>query len=39
MLCRYLREGIGCEKDPERAEKIARWYQDDEDRMLEMLTR
>lgn len=39
LLCRYLREGIGCEKDPERAEKIARWYQDDEDRMWEMLTR
>ena len=39
MLCRYLREGIGCEKDPERADKIRRWYEDDEDRMWEMLTR
>ncbi len=39
MLCRYLREGIGCTPDLKRAEKIARWYQDDEDRMLEMLTR
>ena len=39
MLCRYLRNGIGCEPDPERADKISRWYQDDEDRMLEMLTR
>jgi len=39
MLCRYLREGIGCEKDPERADEIHRWYKDDEDRMWEMLTR
>ena len=39
MLCRYLRNGIGCEKDPKRAEDIYRWYQDDEDRMMEMLTR
>ena len=39
MLCRYLRNGIGCEPDPERADKISRWYQDDKDRMLEMLTR
>ena len=39
MLCRYLREGIGCEPDPERADKIYRWYQDDEDRMWELLSR
>lgn len=39
MLCRYLREGIGCEKDPKRAEDIYRWHQDAEDRMWEMLTR
>lgn len=39
MLCRYLKNGIGCEKDPERADEIRRWYKDDEDRMWEMLTR
>ena len=39
MLCRYLREGIGCKPDPERAGKIYRWYQDDEDRMWELLSR
>ena len=39
MLCRYLREGIGCEKDPERADKIHRWYEDDEDRMWELLAK
>lgn len=39
MLCRYLREGIGCEPDPERADRIYRWYQDDEDRMWELLSR
>ncbi|MBR2168166.1 MAG: hypothetical protein IJ920_07665, partial [Paludibacteraceae bacterium] len=39
LLCRYLRNGIGCEKDPERAGQIYRWYKDDEDRMWEMLTR
>ena len=38
-LSRYLREGIGCEPDPERADKIYSWYKDDEDRMWEMLTR
>ena len=39
MLCRYLREGIGCTPDPKRAEDIYRWNQDAEDRMWEMLTR
>lgn len=39
LLCRYLREGIGCEKDPERAGQIYRWYKDDEDRMWELLTK
>jgi len=39
MLCRYLREGIGCTPDPKRAEDIYRWHQDAEDRMWEMLTR
>ena len=39
LLCRYLREGIGCEKNPERAGQIYRWYKDDEDRMWELLTK
>ena len=30
---------IGCEKDPERAEDIYRWNQDDEDRMWELLAK
>ncbi|MBR1878996.1 MAG: sel1 repeat family protein [Paludibacteraceae bacterium] len=39
LLYRYLREGIGCEPDPERAGKIYCWYKDDEDRMWELLTK
>ena len=39
LLCRYLREGIGCEKNPERAGQIYSWYKDEEDRMWELLTK
>ena len=39
LLCRYLRNGIGCEPDDERAGRIYRDFRDDEDRMYELLTR
>ena len=39
LLCRYLREGIGCEKNPERAGDIRSSYDDEEDRMWELLTK
>ena len=39
MLCRYLREGIGCEKNPDRAGDIRSSFNDEEDRMWELLTK
>lgn len=39
LLCRYLREGIGCEKNPERAGDIRSSFNDEEDRMWELLTK
>ena len=39
LLCRYLREGIGCEPDPERAGNIRSSYREEEDRMWELLTK
>lgn len=39
LLCRYLREGIGCTPDPERAGDIRSSYDDEEDRMWELLTK
>lgn len=39
LLCRYLREGIGCQPDPERAGDIRSSYDDEEDRMWELLTK
>lgn len=35
----YLINGIGCEKDPERAQRISYDFNDSNDRMWEMLTR
>lgn len=39
LLCRYLKNGIGCEEDYERALRIQREFKDDEDRMWELLTK
>ena len=39
LLCRYLKNGIGCEEDYDRAGRIYRDFRADEDRMWEMLTR
>lgn len=39
MLCRYLKNGIGCEADPQRALRIINSFHDDEDRMMELLSR
>lgn len=39
MLRRYLNEGIGCEKDPDRAWRVYQAYKSDEDDMWELLTR
>lgn len=39
LLCRYLREGIGCEKDPLRAADIRSAYDSEEDDMMELLSR
>ena len=39
MLCRYLNDGIGCERDYERACRIRRDYNDEEERMWELLTK
>jgi len=38
-LAYYLRNGIGCEKDPERATRIMQNLNDANDRLYEMLTR
>lgn len=38
-LIHYLREGIGCEKDTERAWQIRRDFQNEEDDLYELLTR
>ena len=39
LLCRYLKNGIGCKPDYERAIRIQREFKDDEDRMWELLTK
>ena len=39
LLCRYLKNGIGCEEDYDRALRIQREFHDDEDRMWELLTK
>ena len=39
LLCRYLKNGIGCEEDYDRALRIQREFKDDEDRMWELLTK
>ena len=39
LLCRYLKNGIGCKPDYERALRIQREFKDDEDRMWELLTK
>lgn len=36
-LASYLNTGFGCEKDPERAGSILSSYDDEEDRMMELL--
>lgn len=37
LLGRYLREGIGCTPNPERASDIWRWMKNEEDDMYELL--
>lgn len=39
LLCRYLREGIGCEPDPDRASRIRSDFRSAEDDLYEILTR
>lgn len=39
LLCHYLKNGIGCKPDYERAIRIQREFHDDEDRMWELLTK
>jgi len=39
LLCRYLRNGIGCEPDPARAADIRDSYESEEDDMMELLSR
>jgi hypothetical protein len=38
LLCRYLRDGIGCEPDPSRAADISSAYESEEDDMMELLS-
>ena len=39
LLCRYLRNGIGCEPDPSRAADIRSSYESEEEDMMELLSR